>query len=355
MNVLNTARRVAALCWILLLGKGLAQITITPADIPSHVGDTFQYKRNDVVATVNVGQSGGPHTWTFDTASFTGPVKYQAVVDKNTTPFAGLFPTANVTYATQGDTSLVNAYTFFQLGSTELDGQGVGLQFTDTLQSRVYQPVELAAPMPMTYGQTWQSSYGWTDSFPPIVMTTDVREWNRVDAWGQVTTPAGTFSCLRVNMFDTIISTAWASGVPIYADSLWRRCYMWYVPQLGIAASARSLNRDTSSNFTSSDCYRVMIRVRSGIEELSPLSAPPCLPLAVVARRTLLLPRSLVQDPGSELALLDLSGCTVMRISHAQSVAHGTVDVSGLSRGVYFLRQTLAGRQTLAQKIVLVD
>lgn len=350
-NVLKTT----AVSLILLMGTAQAQITITRADIPSHVNDTFLYKRNNGVATVNVGSAGGPKTWTFDTSTFIGWVKYQAVVDKNTTPFGSLFPTANVTYATQGDTSWLNAYTFFLVSASEFDCLGMGLQFTDTLQHDIYQPAEQAAPLPMTYGLAWHCSYGYSETIPPMVITAEAREWYRVDAWGTVTTPVGTDSCLRVNLVDTVITTELDSGVPMYADSMWHRFYIWHVPLLDIVVSARSPDRDTSLVFTSSDCYRVMVQVRAGVEEQTPPTASNAAPGATLARGTLRLPQSVFQNPQSEMALLDLSGRTVLRIPRSSSATRHSVDVPGLAPGVYFLRQTLPDRQAVVQKYVLAE
>jgi hypothetical protein len=354
-NVLKTAGRSAILPLLLVLATAQAQITITRADIPSHVNDTFLYKRNTGVATVNIGSAGGPNTWTFDTAGFAGSLKYQAVVDKNTTPFGGLFPAANVAYATQGDSTLVNAYTFFQLSNDEFDCEGMGLEFTDTLLHRVYQPHEQAAPLPLTYGQSWHGSYGWSDTMLSVVMTTDVREWHSIDGYGTVTTPAGTYACLRENLVDTVIATTWVSGVPVSYDSMWHRYYMWHVPLLDIVVSARGPDRDTSLNFTSSDCYRVMVQVRAGVEEQNPTTEDNSAPSATLARGSLRLRQSGFPDPQSELALLDLSGRTVLRIPRSLSATRYAVGVSGLAPGVYFLHQTLPDRRAVVQKCIVVE
>ncbi len=355
-NVLKTAGRSAALSLLLLFAAAQAQITITNADIPTHLNDTFLYKRNSGVATVNVGASGGPNVWTFDTSTFVGMQQYQAVVDKNATPFGALFPTANVAYATEGESTLINAYTYFQLSASELDCEGMGLEFTDTVIDRVYDPHEVAAPLPMTYGRTWNCSYGWSDTtMLPLTITTDVVAWHRVDAWGTVTTPVGTDSCLRENLVDTVIVTTWISGVPVSTDSMWHRYYVWHVPRHGIAVSARSPDRDTSLRFTSSDCYRVMVQVRAGIEEQSPAAVGNSRPAATLVRGTIRLPQSVSREPQSELVLLDLCGRTVLCVPRASSGSRRSVDVSRLAPGVYYLHQALPGRRAVVQKYVLVE
>jgi hypothetical protein len=354
-HVLKTVSRSAALCLLVLFATAQAQITITRAGIPAHLNDTFLYKRNSGTATVNVGSAGGPNSWTFDTAAFVGARQYQAVVDKNATPFGGLFPGANVSYATEGESTLLNAYTFFQLSDSEYDGEGMGLEFTDTLLHRVYQPHALVMPLPLTYGHSWHCSYGWSDTMLPVVITTDVKEWHRVDAYGTVITPSGTYSCLRENLVDTVIVTSWVSGVPVSSDSTWRRHYTWHVPLRGIAVSARGPERDTNSNFTSSDCYRIMVQVKAGLEEQNPTGASGPMPGATLVRGVLRLPESLLQSPESKLALLDLSGRTVLRIRPSSPASGSAVDVSGLVPGVYFLHQDGLGRRAVLQKYILVE
>ncbi|GEM_PF-1490826 len=353
--VLKTAGRSAALCLLVLFASAQAQITITRADIPSHLNDTFLYKRNSGIATVNVGSAGGPNSWTFDTATFVGARQYHAVVDKNATPFGGLFPGANVAYATEGESTLVNAYTFFQLSDSEFDCEGMGLEFTDTLLHRAYQPHALAAPLPLTYEQSWQTSYAWTDTMLPIIVITQVRERHSVDAYGTVTTPSGTYPCLRENVLDTVITTVWYDSVPVTSESTWRRHYMWHVPLHGIAVSARGPERDTNLSFTSSDCYRVMVQVRAGIEEQRATVASSPMPGATLVRGVLRLPESLFRSPQSKLALLDLSGRTVLRIPRSSPASGSAVDVSGLVPGVYFLHQDGLGRRAVLQKYILVE
>ncbi len=346
-NVLKTAGRSTALSLLLLFAAAQAQITITDADIPSHLNDTFLYKRNSGVATVNVGSSGGPNVWTFDTSTFVGMRQYQAVVDKNATPFGALFPTANVAYATEGESTLINAYTFCQLSASELDCEGMGLEFTDTVMASVYQPHQVVAPLPMTYGQAWQCSYGWSDTMLPLVITTDVTKRHRVDAWGTVTTPVGTDSCLRENLVYMVIVTSWISGVPVSTDSVWGRHYVWHVPRRGIVVSAESPDRDTSLNFTSSDCYRVMVQVQAGIEEQNPAAMGNSGPAATLVRGIIRLPQSVSQDPQSELVLLDLCGRTVLRVPRASSGSRRSVDVSGLAPGAEIRPGRIAARSNL--------
>ncbi|MBN2464711.1 hypothetical protein JXD38_03685, partial [candidate division WOR-3 bacterium] len=350
-NVRSSAGRSALLFLLLLLATAQAQITLTSTDIPTHLNDTFLYKRNSGVATVNVGSSGGPHAWTFDTSTFVGARQYQTVVDKNTTPFGPLFPAANVAYATEGESTLINAYTFFQLSPSEFDCEGMGLEFTDTLLDRVYEPHQVTMPLPLAYGQSWHCTYGWSDTMLPLVITTNVVEWHRIDAWGTVTTPCGTDSCLRENLVDTIVVTTYVSGVPISTDSTWRRHYNWYIALRGIAASARGPERDTSLVFTSSDCYRVMVDVQAGIEEQNPAGKSSPAPCATLVRGILRLPQPLSEDPQTELALLDLSGRTVLRVPQSSR----TADVSGLAHGIHFLLRTSPAGRTVVQKYVLVE
>jgi len=61
-------------CCLFLCAVAGAQITITKNDISTTIGDSVVFKTLVTGSTtVDVGPSGGPYVWTFDTAAFSRP------------------------------------------------------------------------------------------------------------------------------------------------------------------------------------------------------------------------------------------------------------------------------------------
>ena len=80
-------------CCLLLCAVAGAQITITENDISTTIGDSVQFKVLVTGSTtVDVGSSGGPHVWTFDTAAFSGMVVVNELVDKAASPLGARTP-----------------------------------------------------------------------------------------------------------------------------------------------------------------------------------------------------------------------------------------------------------------------
>jgi hypothetical protein len=324
-----TMKVSAAICALLLLFGGAAgQITLTSTDVPNTVGDTFWYKFNDGTVSVNVGDQGGPHTWTFDTAAFPGWVGDQQIVAKAGTPFAARFPSANLCLheSYPGDTTEIYMYSEIETNGYTYLGQG--FVTPETSVAEVYNPTELMMPFPLTYGANWDTRFGWVDTVGDSMrMVHDNFLRSSIDAYGTVEVPHGTFPCLRLNSVRLCITAMYIGGMMIYADSTWSRLYRWLVRGLNPVANATSLPDDTSLMFTQSDCYTVMIGSNCGAV------AEPRHGLRGRAAEATFVGNTLRLVGDRAALLVDGSGRTVA------DLAPGTNDIRHVAPGVYFMRE----------------
>ena len=315
-------------CCFLMVGIAGAQITIEHHEMPSAVGDTFWYKYNTGHTAVNVGQTGGPHHWDFDTSAYVGWVADTRIVDKTGTPFAAFYPDANLVHEEdEGDS--IDMYTYEKLDASGWEHHGQGWVTRDTGIAQVYDPVCMAMQLPASLGTTWQTDFGWTDSTNDSAWTVFANsEWSTFDAWGTATCPAsvdGTFDVLRKNTVKRFIMTMYFNGMPFLCDTSWTRMYNWFAEGVGLVATAKSLHNDTSMVFDSSDCYTVLINTNaSGITEQRGVPWNTRLVDGFVSDEVFL-------RGGSEAVMLDASGRRVAVL------VPGRNTLAGIRSGVYFV------------------
>jgi hypothetical protein len=152
----------------------------------------------------------------------------------------------------------------------------------------------------------------------------------------------GTFDCLRVDSYDTLINTTYVSGIPVYADTSGHRAYTWWTREHGMVAAATGPVNDTSHAFAQSDCYWVLVARTAGAVAERPVSP---------ARSELQLPGVIagsVVVRGHEaewFELLDITGSCV-------AVQRGSCFGAGLPAGVYLVRGQAGER---LQRVVKVE
>lgn len=200
-----------------------AQITITQADI-APVG--FQiFRGTDTTFTETpIGPGGANMSWDFSgILDDTGDTLN--LVDPNTLPAFGQFPTSNLGIVFNGAT----AYTELSANDLRIIGQAI------VLQGQSYpiavSPAEKIIDFPANYGDAYTDSSVAFGQFeytaqPGIdsvrVKSTKVKQVS-IDAWGSLIIPFGTFNVIRIkeeiNQKDTIdIHT---SGFPPFVPPSW--------------------------------------------------------------------------------------------------------------------------------------
>ena len=201
-----------------------AQITINSGDVVGF-GDRV-INAIDLTSSTSIGGSGANQTWNFsslttdetDTMDFTNPTWYGL-----NNPFGAQM----VMISSREDSS----FTYLTKTSTELTVNGVKqiLANGDTVDIAFNSTI---IPFPATYGMsgTWSGSFeilrvavGVDPDGPGPHATVDSIMFTRytdastsVDAWGDVTTPLGTFASLRQNSIENNVDTTW-----MYTNGQW--------------------------------------------------------------------------------------------------------------------------------------
>jgi hypothetical protein len=122
---------------------------------------------------------------------------------------------------------------FFRKNNEAFDLLGIygDLFENGQIQAVPFTPYQRQLAFPITYGQTWQNTsvlkFTFTDlsdlGIPgdSIVTTTTTHRMCKVDAWGTLNTPLGSFSVLRLHLKDSTIQNIriYTFGVPFFDQS----------------------------------------------------------------------------------------------------------------------------------------
>lgn len=201
-----------------------AQIVITGSDMPS-VNDTVRYSTSTTDVNDLLNTTGEDVSWDFsslvpdwqDMASFRSVLSINPIylVSFLGSSFGQHDANLDFTAATATD-----VYRFYSKspGSYAVDGRGFTLNGAPL--SQTYMGKDILYKFPLTYGQ--QDSNSYTSNEVNVLIATlksSGTRMNTVDGWGMLTTPFGTYPCIRVKSVvketDEITIASFPIGLPI--------------------------------------------------------------------------------------------------------------------------------------------
>ncbi len=261
-----------------------AQITITQSDVAG-AGNVMQLahdtEKDTMPGSINPGPSGANQTWIFsallsstvDTLTFTNPASL---------PNGSNFPSANLAIVNSTDGSEIYLENIssglFVVGAYgDTTGQGA--------MAIPFNPKEQLAAFPATYNTAFQNTSGFDFAFPftliPGIDSLRIKEVKikdiKADGWGTITTPLGTYSCLRnrgrVITIDTVFAhpvgpPGWVDiGPPYtYTDTAWH--FSWWANGIGFPL----LEFDSTAGDTIRNISWIKTLPYAGTSETAPLS-----------------------------------------------------------------------------------
>ncbi|GIV27459.1 MAG: hypothetical protein KatS3mg027_1273 [Bacteroidia bacterium] len=277
MHFRNVALKLFLYCWIY---NGFSQITITNSSMPN-VGDTIRYSIAALSSVGNYTATGANYVWHFDTLRVIGQGRRDFT---NNTPYPmfnqpGKFgekiadTLINQTIPGFGALTITDFYQFYRNTPTVFDVEGAGLKINSIPLPAFYIDKDELYNFPLTYGKydstTFYFSTPITTAIPFVYIKGGYRI-TTVDGWGTITTPYGTFNCLRLITTqyskDTIIFNSTFGSIPIGFNN-YQRSYQWLtntekIPVLEISGTVNGTGNFTPNLVRFRDNYRVV-----GIQE----------------------------------------------------------------------------------------
>lgn len=236
------------------LNCGFAQPVISGSDLLGMIGRTQLLETDRRMSFgVNVGMSGPNRTWDYSASSIPNPVRINTTfLAAAGTPFESDFPGANFV---QRIVDSANAYTLFnyfqvaaggltELGSGSIIGPPIDTMFVEYKNNAV-------SPLPLMYGSMWMTALSDTTGlFPSFANISIDTTRYRVDAWGTVILPSGTYQCLRVREDFKHINLTIIGGSIFSSSTETGIQYNWISRNDYSVLNIQSLDGATDSNFT---------------------------------------------------------------------------------------------------------
>lgn len=240
----------------------VAQITIDLSDMPQ-VGDLI-VRANDTLTQLTPGPAGANQVWdmTVATAHYNDSTR---AVSPASTSYGSTFPTANLAMTNDNVT-----YLFFKLDNNGMNSVGLAgdLLGTGSPISVNFSPEVIVHQFPRSYGSNFSNPNAFdvtTDGsafgVSQVRLKRTAMAWDSTDAWGQITTPEGTYDVLRVKRVEYIMDSVFAMLLPppigqfqlfdVLYDTTYN--YAWYAKGMKLAVA--ELNLDMMQEPTSFTWY----------------------------------------------------------------------------------------------------
>lgn len=335
------------------LATAFAQITIDQNDMAG-AGDVlwFAELEPDSSHTTDYSPTGANYTWNFSAmaADTHGVVTYKNAIE---TPYAFFFLGPDKYGAKVFDSiglgglSLSDWYYFYRNNANELAIEGLGITYNGTPLPAFYEDDDELFQFPLDYGDVDQSTYRFKVDLGGLAYySVTGNRTNEVEGWGQLTTPFGTYDCLKIKTTVQTLDTVALLGFPFPSINE-RRIYQWWAKGEKMAVLEVQGDVDTLGNYTPT-------RVRW--REDAPTSAPvPVLnasslevfPNPVTDSR-LNLSFELTRRAVVRIDLLDLQGRAVRQLD-VLNVQPGrrtaSYAIGALPKGVYLLQLVADGHR----------
>ncbi|MBN2681156.1 MAG: T9SS type A sorting domain-containing protein [Bacteroidales bacterium] len=258
---------------------GISQITITSADMPV-VGDTLRISTT-TVSPIDFEVTGEDYFWNFSELQYESQT-IDTFVHINETPFTYnlvfVFPFVSTIAKAASPPempglvpiTITESFDFFKESTGEFTKTGFAAKINDIPTPRKYDNPELLYTFPLNNLSEADSSLSYWDLEVPGygLYGQTIKRHNIVDGWGTVSTPFGSFDCLRlkstVNVRDTFYVESYSIGYGVNRPELIE--YKWLANGMAIPVLQID-NTNLVTNIRYLDSARV--NLTTGLESFS--------------------------------------------------------------------------------------
>ncbi|MBI4649592.1 MAG: T9SS type A sorting domain-containing protein [Bacteroidia bacterium] len=353
-------KKILLLCTVLSAASVIRthSQSIGVGDILS-IGET-KYTGNDTLPDLSItpGGSGINQTWNYS-ALVSHHWDTLTAINPSEAPFSSNFPEANIAVENFSEGKI-----FYYYGKRDVDGLyiygisgdiiGTGEDICLTFNPGFYM-IKCIAMYQTTYNENYYLEI--TIPAPPNPYNAESvkqRSYTNAstifDAWGQVTTPEGTYSILRQNTTEYRTDSLWIK-IPVIGWSYIQtsqdtsNSYRYWANGIGIPVA--ELTYDPNADSVKSASYWVLnpdVGVAENNVQLMILYSNP-------ASSQIFL-NNLDFNSEYDIQLVDIYGRVVSYIALHNKIAEN-IDISNLAAGLYIINVSSQSRQILSGKIVI--
>lgn len=241
-------KTTALLLFTLFTGALISQPTITYNGNAPQIGDEFYQSYS--VDQLLPGPQGANKTWDFSIINVyeTGEVH---AVDVSSTPFSDVFTNANIAF----NYDETGTYNYSDIQQNVAFNLGTG--FDEAQQMIIYydDPAKLLE-YPFSYNDNFTDTYTGEYQLEGLLTKQSGTLTKTADAWGTITTPAGTFeNVLRLKTIRDHIDSIFMQDIFISRTIITYKDYEWYTssshaPIFAITITNSALINDTVSYYS---------------------------------------------------------------------------------------------------------
>jgi len=345
-------RQLLLAFWVLCIGAAQAQITIIRSDMPQN-GDTVRVMNAAFPPNIEtrIAATGADFEWDFtDLQAETDELhNYRLGIQ---TPYF-YFLTAYGRQVQESLNLLVisldQLYDFYNLNNSRFAIIGKGFTVTGLPLPAFYTDSDEMFFLPLTYQRSDSSTFAFSLNIPSVgAYSSSGGRKTEVDGWGSITTPAGTYDCLRVKSTLRIVDSITFNGFNIGIPQRTEVQYYW----LAKGEKAPILKAIGTTFFGQFTPTSIQYRYNA------PVLAPP-ISVTVEAGKVLVYP-----NPANSIVYLAVNGIDriegvqmydefgrLVKVFEGHPVAG--IDVRDLQSGMYSIR-VYGQYGVYTEKVVLV-
>lgn len=327
-----------------------SQTVITHASHAPFIGygSTHMYMEDDMnPIDIDPGPAGTNQSWDF--SDYIGTEEEQLnFIDPEDTPFADSIAGSDINIAISNEFEDEAGYAFMHINSSDFILKAFGIMDEgEPISYSIFEPSPTVMTYPFSYGNSFDTEGQMEISMEEMTMVQKSWSTSEADAWGNITTPHGSYTnVLRVKT-TTIDSTfMYFSGNLVYEDGYMGIDYAWY------SGNHRSPVFEISGDYDGEFIpwyVHYLIGETVGIEEKLQLSLN-VYPNPASSHVSIDIPNI---KSGLSLRMTDLTGRIVYEAPGLTNIGKFQFDVSGLAEGIYFIQLFGSDKIIGSQKIII--
>ena len=325
---------------ILLCAISYAQTTLTAVGSHPVIGFSINYNNTSYFAA---GAAGASQTWNF--ASITGTsTEISNCVSVGSTPNGSSFPNANVAF----NNTVANNHSYWKTSSSAF--QNYGIVSSNGVVIAYSNPEDLLH-FPFTFNNTYTDPWSATFINSGYTYYRTGSSSVTADAYGTITTPAGTFNnVLRVHLVQTYQDSVDLGGTP-YVIPYTNDEYLWYVD--GTQTSLAACYSITAGGSTSQGGFYVggSVGINDNNQYLSSINLFPS-----PAQNNITIDFNLTENKKTEAKIFNSIGEQVLNQLQEEGVQGSnkmSFDITTLPNGIYFAQILLEGNIAATKRFVV--
>lgn len=357
-------RYFATFTLILMLQTSMAQVTITSSDLLALIGSTHMSESDSSGnITINLGSTGANQIWDF-TSIPTHLEQSTVFLNPSGTPFENDFPNANWVqlYDMSAGDTVQQFYNYSTISATLFNqiGDGTVLRIPGEVDTSFSNDDSEQIPLPLTYGAEWTTMTEDTTDFGGALSISERSSQSKIDAWGNVTVPAGTYASLRLREDIVEISSTWVGGFLLFSDTSSYIDYNWISKTGFVVCSIESQDGETNPNYNQAAYFN---RLKSEVTAIASSSNSQPLndfnlyqnypnPFNPVTTISYFLKNA----DDVQISIYNNAGQFVSTlINEYQSAGNHSIqwNAQGLASGVYYYKLNSAGSSTIRKSILM--